>query len=288
MKNLKLDSSAIITWLIILLIILFIVIAIVFAIIWRQTSPDYSKPTGLSATVSAILLGKNPTLTAVAPTRGISPTEPAEEGAESVQFHNEEENEEENATFKTASPEAIPSPIVVLTPTICAGAPSDWIGYTLQLGDTLSQLALDLRTSERQLMDANCLKDSIIYAGELLYVPEIPPSPTAVSARATQSVEVLANAGGTLQATPTLIHTPTPIIANTPTPVMTDTPQAPLTDDSPPASIPQLPDDQDVSNFPGRISLLLIVLLIIELAIGIAIGWLYLNSRNRDSTRQLS
>lgn len=49
-----------------------------------------------------------------------------------------------------------------------------WFGYIVPEGDTLSHISTLTGASIDQLMIANCLPDTRIYAGQLLYVPRLP------------------------------------------------------------------------------------------------------------------
>ena len=69
----------------------------------------------------------------------------------------------------TWTPTDTPSP----SPTVCAPQYS-WPTYMVQSGDTLSELAVATGSSTPELMRANCLLDSRIYVGQLLYVPRLP------------------------------------------------------------------------------------------------------------------
>ena len=57
----------------------------------------------------------------------------------------------------------------------------DWPVYRIQRGDTLFSLALTTGSSVQELMLANCLVDSRIFAGQLLYVPRLPILPTTAA-----------------------------------------------------------------------------------------------------------
>ena len=73
-----------------------------------------------------------------------------------------------------------------LSPTITAvkcGAPSNWVIYTVQPGDTLFSIAQRVNRSVAQLIFANCLSSDKIHTGQKLYVPYYPPQipvPTSV------------------------------------------------------------------------------------------------------------
>ena len=73
-----------------------------------------------------------------------------------------------------------------LSPTRTAvkcGAPSNWVVYTVQPGDTLYSIAQRVNRSVAQLISANCLSSNKIHTGQKLYVPYYPPqipAPTSV------------------------------------------------------------------------------------------------------------
>jgi LysM repeat protein len=56
------------------------------------------------------------------------------------------------------------------------GPPYGWYIYTVQPGDTLYGIATAYGITVNQLMYANCLKNTNIYAGQRLYVPNVPPN----------------------------------------------------------------------------------------------------------------
>ncbi len=58
------------------------------------------------------------------------------------------------------------------TATLCA-VRSYWFIYYIESGDTLSALARLTGSTVAELMDANCLSDTRIYKGQLLYVPRL-------------------------------------------------------------------------------------------------------------------
>lgn len=63
------------------------------------------------------------------------------------------------------------------TPSAC-GAPSNWVTYLVQPGDTLFSIALRVDSSVSQLRLANCLNSDTIHTGQMLYVPRQPIQPT--------------------------------------------------------------------------------------------------------------
>lgn len=62
--------------------------------------------------------------------------------------------------------------------TITCQVPQGWVMYTVQRNDTLSSLSQSTGTSVVQIQAANCLFDTLIFAGQSLYLPFIPPLPT--------------------------------------------------------------------------------------------------------------
>jgi LysM repeat protein len=83
-----------------------------------------------------------------------------------------------------------PTPTYTSTPTSTSYPPpsvrpcvprTSWPVYIVQRGDTLYALAMATGSSVNELMLANCLPDSLIIAGQPLYVPRLPvrtPTPT--------------------------------------------------------------------------------------------------------------
>ncbi|HEU0293446.1 MAG TPA: LysM peptidoglycan-binding domain-containing protein [Anaerolineales bacterium] len=67
------------------------------------------------------------------------------------------------------------------TPTTCA-LKTYWSFLFVQSGDTLSKLARATGSTVDELMQANCLPDTRIVAGQLLYVPRPPFSPATLTA----------------------------------------------------------------------------------------------------------
>lgn len=117
------------------------------------------------------------------------------------------------------------------TPTrIPCGAPGGWVIYVVQPGDTLYRIATLYRTTVAELMAANCLRNTMIYSGQQLYVPNVPTStPSFATATPTSSGTVdtptPTDTGGPADTdTPTPLPTDTPVPTDTPTPLPTDTP----------------------------------------------------------------
>ncbi len=77
----------------------------------------------------------------------------------------------------------LPAASPTAAPTIC-GAPSNWILYVVQPGDTLFKIAQRVNSTVSQLKYANCLSSDNIRAGQELLLPSLPPpipSPTIIT-----------------------------------------------------------------------------------------------------------
>ncbi len=105
-----------------------------------------------------------------------------------------------------------PVPTVTVIP---CGPPSGWIkAYMVKPGDNLFRISLLYRTTVAQLQRANCMGNSTtIYAGQLLWVPNVPTSTPGVT-----------NIPSFNTSTPTHTPTATDVPTNTPTPSPTSAP----------------------------------------------------------------
>ena len=72
--------------------------------------------------------------------------------------------------------EAVTPPIAPPSAACSPGRPPGWIDYRVVAGDTLSQIATRTGTTVKQLMTVNCLPNTVIRVGQLLWVPA-PPCP---------------------------------------------------------------------------------------------------------------
>jgi len=118
-------------------------------------------------------------------------------------------------TPEPGEPVPPPAPAQVAEVT-CTGPPSGWIEYTIQAGDTLSALALTSGSSVAELQRANCLDSEILIAGALFYLPQIPPSPTAIRVQTTAVPTTSVTAVAAVVPTITLLPpTPVPITTTT-------------------------------------------------------------------------
>jgi LysM repeat protein len=126
----------------------------------------------------------------------------------------------------------------------CAPAPSDWVAYFVQRGDTLYSLSRRSGTTVDRIMTANCLRLTAIQVGQSLLLPRQPDTPTPLPPTATAKpvVTPTAAASATLTQTPTeaLTETPTKAPIETPTerPTTTARPTATTTPTKLPPTIP--------------------------------------------------
>lgn len=83
----------------------------------------------------------------------------------------------------TASATLTPTQTSSPTPTACVKT-SYWPQLTVQAGDWLSSIARATGSTVAELIQANCLTTTVIYPGQILYVPRLPVptvTPTATS-----------------------------------------------------------------------------------------------------------
>lgn len=85
----------------------------------------------------------------------------------------------------TADPTSTPTDTPTLTPTLTPTTSADldicdpppgWEAYTVQGSDTLNKLSDDYGLTGQQIADANCLTESRLVAGTILYLPPISPT----------------------------------------------------------------------------------------------------------------
>lgn len=139
-------------------------------------------------------------------------------------------------------PSATPLPIPTYTQQPC-GPPFGWILYTVQPGQTLFGLSLEFGVSVYQLQRANCLSGTFIYAGQPLYVPNLPTrTATRPANTPTQPITPPATSTTPPTTTPTTADSPTPSITATDTPTSTPTitltPEPTLTSTPEPTATP--------------------------------------------------
>ncbi len=153
---------------------------------------------------------------------------------------------EGNLLYVPPLPTQTPQPTATKTPIPCGPYPG-WVLYTIRPGDTLYSLAGYFNTTVWQLMVANCLPNSNITAGELLWVPNL-PTPTYVTPPTrtpTRTPTATLTPTSTLPVypptdTPTPTDTETPTPTDTPTETPTGTPSATPTPTSTLAPYPNL------------------------------------------------
>lgn len=118
-------------------------------------------------------------------------------------------------------------PVPIPTPTPCR-PPRAWVPYTVQRGDVLYRIAERYGIRYTELMAANCLNSTIIYAGQQLYVPPWPAhtfTPTRTpTATLTPTASTTPSATNTPSASPTASPSATPMASPTPTATVTASP----------------------------------------------------------------
>lgn len=67
--------------------------------------------------------------------------------------------------------EEVPPPVVAAGPVCVPERPPGWVDYRVVAGDTLSRIAARTGTTVKQLLDVNCLPNTMIRVGQLLWVP---------------------------------------------------------------------------------------------------------------------
>ena len=60
----------------------------------------------------------------------------------------------------------------------CEPFPAGWVPYTVRSGDALCRLVVGVGTTVDRLVRVNCLADSTIFLGSMLWVPRLPPPST--------------------------------------------------------------------------------------------------------------
>jgi hypothetical protein len=120
-----------------------------------------------------------------------------------------------------------------------------WTSYRVQPGDTLFSLAIVTGSSVQELMSANCLINSRIDAGQVLYVPRLISGTITSTATATQTPGATVTPSPTVTMpqtptdTPTATYTSTP--TDTPSPTPTHTPSQTHTSTPTPTFTPPSP-----------------------------------------------
>ena len=119
-----------------------------------------------------------------------------------------------------------PTQTASLTPTICVGAPSGWVQYVVQSGNTLSLLAISTGTTVAELRQANCMAPSnnTIFVGSKLWIPRLPQLRGALSPETpTVTVTVIATFEPPPPDTPTPTNTAIPTFEPPPRVIPTNT-----------------------------------------------------------------
>lgn len=75
----------------------------------------------------------------------------------------------------TATSELAAPPTALSVPTPC-GPPADWIAVTVQPAETLFGLAARAGSNVQAVAQANCLSNTSVFAGQVVYLPATPPT----------------------------------------------------------------------------------------------------------------
>lgn len=116
---------------------------------------------------------------------------------------------------------------------VVCGPPLHWVQYVVRPGDTLSALARALNSTVYALLNGNCLETPTIYAGQILYLPQVIgppspvplPSPTPTALKPTPQPSLTMTPAGS--PSPVATETASPVATETPSPLPTLTPTEP-------------------------------------------------------------
>lgn len=164
----------------------------------------------------------------------------------------------------TAPTSTAPVPLPTAPPTATVGPclpPGNWVIYIVRFGDTLFSLGRAFGVTTFQLQVNNCLTSDRIYAGQRLYVPNVPTITPTEARRPTDTPEP--SSTNTLQpkpdnptstVTPTATNTPTlapkPTETGTPTPTPTSTLTSTATPTPPPTTATETAPAVELSGTP--------------------------------------
>lgn len=87
----------------------------------------------------------------------------------------------------TATPPPTMWPTATFSPTPCQIA-RNWMAYTVQPGDTLFTVGLRYNITTDALRAGNCLSSDALFAGQVIYVPPLPPAPSATPLPPTSAI----------------------------------------------------------------------------------------------------
>jgi LysM repeat protein len=130
----------------------------------------------------------------------------------------------------------VPPAVASTVPATACGHSSTWVKYTVQSGDNLFRISQLYRTTVAELKNANCLSSDTIYAGQILWVPNVPTSTPAATATILTIEFDTATVAPTSTPEPTNTSEPTATTAPPPTATVTATPPPPS--DTPPPTTP--------------------------------------------------
>lgn len=122
-----------------------------------------------------------------------------------------------NVSIYLPPPTPTSSPARRYSPTACTPPPG-WILYTIRPGDTLSIISRQFQISITLLMQANCLTNEFIIAGNTLWVPNVPTTTPLITPTASFTLTLPPPAPSD---TPTHTSTPTLVVpSSSPSPTM--------------------------------------------------------------------
>jgi LysM repeat protein len=107
-----------------------------------------------------------------------TPTSDILEGAEPTSDVLEEAEPTSDTLEEAGPPSGEPLPTLTSVPTACSYPPG-WRPIVVSATDTLSSLAAEYGTRDDLLMEGNCLEDTLLQIGQLLYVPAQPAQQAA-------------------------------------------------------------------------------------------------------------
>lgn len=122
-----------------------------------------------------------PAQPAAQPLETIAPVPTAQPSPTSVPASPTPTTQVDSPTATSSVP--TPAPTAIPQPTPCQPN-QNWAIYMVQVNDTLSALGQSTGVSVEEIQRANCLAGTMIFAGQPLYLPFVPPPPVVAIATA--------------------------------------------------------------------------------------------------------
>lgn len=132
----------------------------------------------------------------------------------------------------------LPNPAATPAPTPVCGPPSSWVQYMVRRGETMFSLALRSGTSIAAILNANCLTNTNLQAGQIIFLPPMGAVPPTAVPTATPTNTATATATSTATSTATGTATIPPLPTTTATATSTATGTATGTPTASPTSTP--------------------------------------------------